>query len=501
MADRVTVHLLPGDASFEIERGASLQDQLFEHGVEFPCGGTGSCRGCRVQLCRGEAPITPADRERLSETELSKGWRLACQCKPETNIQLRIAQWEMEILGDDAEISFSPKPGYGVVVDVGTTTVAAQLIDRSNGRLLASESALNPQAAHGADVVSRIRYAIESNGLRDLTQSIHRCIAVLIASLAGSAEIETGSINEILLVGNTAMHHFACGLDPEPLASLPFHSPNDDVQRIALTSGSMPNLNAHFLPCLGGFVGSDLLAGILAVGMHERDTVSALVDLGTNGEIVMGNRERIVCASTAAGPAFEGGGIAQGMRAVSGAIRSVHIENGAMRCDVIGGGEARGICGSGLVDATAAALRLGFIAPGGKIETPDKTIQLTDDVSLTQSDIRHLQLAKGAIAAGFELLAEEMNIPSDAIENVYLAGAFGNYLSIDAALAIGLLPAHAESIHAAGNTALRGVKLALGRPDDSDLEFNKLRKLISHIELACSPGFQERYAACMRFPG
>lgn len=241
-------------------------------------------------------------------------------------------------------------------------------------------------------------------------------------------------------------------------------------------------------------MGADILAGIVAVGMAKSEELVALIDLGTNGEIAIGNRDGVVCASTAAGPAFEAGSIRMGMRAVTGAVSHVSLADGRMHATVIGDAPPRGICGSGLVEAVAAGLHTGSILSSGRITNGSKVFPVADPVSLWQSDVRELQLAKGAIAAGFKLLLRRMGAGVEELKSIYLAGAFGNYIQIDGAIAIGLLTAPRRIIHAAGNTALRGAKMLLMQSEAPRLPE------IQHISLAAEPGFQDEFAACMAFP-
>jgi len=248
------------------------------------------------------------------------------------------------------------------------------------------------------------------------------------------------------------------------------------------------------MPCLGGFVGSDILAGIVATGMHQSPGLAVLIDLGTNGEIVAGNRDLLLCASTAAGPAFEGGRISCGMRASTGAISEAAIEGGGIRCAVIGGGAACGICGSGLVDAVAAGLDLGRIAPGGRMASP---LELAGGIVLTQADIRELQLAKAAIAAGVRVLLHRLGATLADVRRVWLAGAFGNYVNRASARRIGLLEFPDHLVEPAGNTALLGAKIALFAPDPS---FREIRALVRHVPLGADPEFQDRYVEAMPFP-
>jgi uncharacterized 2Fe-2S/4Fe-4S cluster protein (DUF4445 family) len=471
----------------------TLRDQLFERGVEFPCGGVSLCRGCRVRVLEGHVPVSAAMREALDASDIADGWRLGCLAEATGPVTLEIAQWSPSILDDRAPVPFEPGEGIGIVVDVGTTTLVAQAVDRATGHVLAVETALNPQARFGADVMSRIHHERREPGV--LTHLIRASVGGLFSRVStGKAEAE------VLLVGNTAMHHLFCGLDTEPLAGAPFRTPSPEACEFEAEQVGWHERDAKvvFLPCVGGFVGSDVLAGIVATGLADAEVPGALLDLGTNGEIAVGCRSGIRCASTAAGPAFEGGRIGMGMRAGEGAIDRVRACDGALQCHVVGGGPARGLCGSGLVDAVAGALDLGWIGPTGRLAPGVPHVALAEPVRIVQADIRELQLAKGALAAGFDrLLAGQVLAPG----RVFLAGAFGNYVEAGAARRIGLLPAWAASPVAAGNTALRGARMLLLAGDRRAAILQRTLSRCTHVELASDPGFLDAYVERMAFPG
>jgi len=536
------LELLPLGKTIPVEPGASLQDVLFAHGVEFPCGGRGRCKGCKIKVLAGSLPVTEADRARLSAAELAQGWRLACQARAQGDLKLELAQWEAAILADDSSFEFTPQPGLGIAVDVGTTTIVAQLLDLATGRVLAVRAELNAQAQHGADIMSRVEFAVAGHSGRVLESQVRQQIGRLIRELLlaassgpgappagpsapGGTPASAGSggagsppggppafsscqvpaaprLNRVVLVGNTVMHHLFCGIDLEPLSHYPFEplSPGLRVFQAGELGWQLPgNPAVHFLPCLGGFVGSDILAGLLATRLHEAQLPAALVDLGTNGEIVVGNRQRLLCASTAAGPAFEGARISSGMRAATGAIYEVRLESGQLRCRVLGHGQARGICGSGLVDAVAAGLDLGSILATGRLAKGD-SFPVTPSVSLTQQDIRQLQLAKGAIAAGLRLLLQQWGAAPDQLDRIYLAGAFGNYINYHSARRIGLLKFPPHQVRPAGNTALLGAKLALFDAPQHHGAYPLLLAKIRHVPLNEDPNFQEAFVEEMSFP-
>jgi uncharacterized 2Fe-2S/4Fe-4S cluster protein (DUF4445 family) len=495
----LSIELLPQEKLLAVRPGAPLREVLFAQGVEFPCGGRGRCKGCRIKVLSGSLPATPEESAAFSPLEISSGWRLACRAHVVTDLKIEIAQWETVMLADNTEFEFSPQPGVGVAIDLGTTTVVAQALDLRTGAVLAIRSALNDQAQYGADIMSRVEFALEPDRRAALTGMIREQIGRIGAELLAAAN-RPGDLKRIVLVGNTVMHHLFCGFKIEPLAHHPFETETGGLQIFSphdlgwdLQGGA--GATVSFLPCVGGFIGSDILAGIIATRIHQQEGVSVLIDLGTNGEMVVGNRHRMLCASTAAGPAFEGGRIFWGMRAATGAISEARIENGQWICRVLGGTAARGLCGSGLVDAVASALEANAILPNGRLAVPG-SLPLAPPVWLSQTDIRELQLAKGAIAAGLRILLETWGSPE--ISRVFLAGAFGNYLNVAGAQRIGLFPF--PEIAPAGNTALLGAKMALFDSEESDFDWAGILPKIQRVSLSDHPRFEEIYCAELAFP-
>lgn len=460
--------------------------------MEFPCGGEGWCGACKIRVLEGALPATPEDRAALTEEAIAAGWRLACRARAAGPVTLEAGQWVTPILADFERMTPSTQPGLGIAIDVGTTTVVAQLLDLGSGEVIGVRSGLNPQAAYGADIMSRVAFALRDSRLTTL---IRQFIGTMVAELSGNRVSE---IRDVVLVGNTVMHHLFAGLSVEPLSHVPFR-PKDLSEQIFVPSDLewplLPSTRVRFLRCLGNFVGSDILAGIVATGIVEAAQLTALIDLGTNGEIVLGDRQRIVCASTAAGPAFEGACIRMGMRAAPGAISQVFVRDRVLECHVIGDTAPRGICGSGLVDAVSAGLELGAILPNGRLQNMDsREYLLSPPVAITQGDIRELQLAKAALASGLRILLNLAGATIDEVEHVYLAGAFGNYVRIVSACRVGLLELAGEKIIPAGNTALRGAKMVLLAPGID----NKVS--VEHVSLESYPSFQDTFVDCLAFP-
>jgi uncharacterized 2Fe-2S/4Fe-4S cluster protein (DUF4445 family) len=498
---QVSVELRPLGRTVSIPRGASLQDLLFNHGVEFPCGGRGLCKGCKIKVLSGSLPVTNEDARKLSAAEVAAGWRLACCARPLEPLVLELEQFEAAILSDDSKFAFTPQEGLGIAVDLGTTTLVAQLLDLQTGNVLGVRAELNAQARHGADIMSRVEFAVAGSGRAALVSLIREQIGEICFGLVRDLS-EARGLKRVVIVGNTVMHHLFCDIDLEPLSHVPFepHRPGQQVFSANGLGWNLPgNPEVQFLACLGGFVGSDILAGILATNLHNSDVLVGLMDLGTNGEIVVGNRHRMLCASTAAGPAFEGARISMGMRAATGAISEVHARGDSFVCHVIGNGTPRGICGSGLVDAVAVALNLNRVTFRGRL-VDGESLGLLAPVALNQWDIRELQLAKGAIAAGLRILLEQWGATMEDLREVNLAGAFGNYINYDSARRIGLLNFPAEKVQPVGNTALKGAKVALFSPSSQADTCSTILQHTTHVSLHEDPHFQEIYVEEMSFP-
>jgi uncharacterized 2Fe-2S/4Fe-4S cluster protein (DUF4445 family) len=496
-----TLKLSPADLQLDVAPGTPLQDVLFPQGVEFPCGGRGHCKGCRVKVLKGQLPVGEDEKILLTPGERESGWRLACRHSMPGELELELAQWEAAILSDQTAFAFTPRAGLGIAMDLGSTTIAAQLLDLTTGNVLAVQTMLNAQARHGGDIMSRVEFALHG-GQMELQRLVREQLGEMASRLLKANlkfKQQNSKLNRVVIVGNTVMHHLFCGVNIAPMAAHPFQP--QQPGRCKFSPGELgwdlpDGVVVEFLPCLGGFVGSDILAGIVACGLHASHELMALMDLGTNGEVVVGNREKILCTSTAAGPAFEGALISQGMRAATGAISEVTVEAGLISGRVLGGGEARGLCGSGLVDAVAAGLELNWIQPNGHMANRGE-MPLAGPVCLRPRDVRELQLAKGAIAAGLKILAKHFGITIHDLKKVHLAGAFGNYISRASAQKIGLLRMPLANVVPAGNTALLGAKFALF--EDAE-KWDAIAQRVQHISLNDDESFQDIYAEEMGFP-
>ena len=491
---QVRIRLRPLDKEISVVRGTSLIDVLHEFGVEFPCGGKGTCGKCKVKLIKGDIPVSPEQRSLLDELGLSSRWRLACMSRAESDLDLEVGQYEAMIQADESTFNFKPLSGYGIAVDLGTTTLIAQLLDLSSAKVLAVETALNPQQRWGSDLISRLESAM-AGFAHELTASIRGEIGRMLRKLIGSRKIH---IERTVLVGNTVMHHLFCGLDVRPLAFYPFSSPHMGVKRFTTEElkWEIACGEVVFYPSIGSFVGSDILAGIHATGMWQKKEFSVLVDLGTNGEIAAGNREKLLCASTAAGPAFEGARISHGMLATTGAISSVSKQGRGFLCRVIGNVPARGICGSGLIDAVAVMLESAQLGEFGEILSGDPALTLTGELELTARDIQEFQLAKAAIAAGLAILMDKLNVVPADISNIYIAGAFGSYINLENMLRTGMMDFPRDRFHKLGNSALIGAKMFLF----SELDMTEsILAICDHVNLESEKDFQDVFVRKLAF--
>jgi len=415
---------------------------------------------------------------------------------------------------------------FGVAFDIGTTTLAGYLVDLNTGTQVGVASAVNPQTRVGDDVISRINYVGEHlDGLKHLQSLVVSEMNRLVARMVRQANIRPENIYESVVVGNTCMTHLLLGVDPRNLALAPYvpvfsQSLTVEAAEIGLKINNSGQV--HILPNIAGYVGADTVGTILASSIHEDDSIVLAVDIGTNGEIVLGSRNLLLACSTAAGPAFEGAHITHGMRAAPGAIDRVWVENGDIRFTTVGNHRPTGICGSGLLDAIACLLEVGIIHPGGRIldssEVPQNHARLKNrlvnggfvlssaeqsahgvPIAITQRDIREVQLAKGAIAAGIRTLMEYLKVRVDDLSAVVLAGAFGNYMRKRSAIAAGLIPdVPVSKVRSVGNAAGEGAKLALISSEERRVA-EEIARFVQYIELTTDPGFQDRFAESLAF--
>ena len=518
----------PDGKQILIHSGATLIEAAGQAGIilNTVCGGKGTCGKCLVYL-------EPGTREVL-----------ACQYKIKSDLTVTIPAgsrfFEQRILTESIDSRSQIQPDvykkyvrvesagtiFGLAVDLGTTTVVTRLIDMSGGQCLATQAALNPQTCFGDDVVSRIAYAQTAKESAELQRAIIDCINDLTAKLCKKAAIGSNDIFEMCIAGNTTMNHIFLGLPISQLGQAPYKAYSLDAHEVPpgeLGLRINPAGNIYTVENIAGFVGADTTAVALAVDIDSAEEMTLIVDIGTNGEIVLGTKDKLYAASCAAGPALEGARITCGSRACDGAIEAVVINEDDIDLDVIGNIPPRSICGSGMIDAVAVMLDLGVINATGRFAEP-KTLEhklppaifarffeqdgqpafrldgaANNPVFLSQKDIREMQLAKGAIRAGIKLLQQKIGLEDSGVKRILLAGAFGNYISRRSALRIGLLPAvEAERIRFVGNAAAAGAQMILLSRQCRD-EARELARKIEYVEIAHEPDFQMVFAESMSF--
>jgi len=422
---------------------------------------------------------------------------------------------------------------FGVAFDIGTTTMVGELLSLCDGRELGVVSRMNPQVSFGDDVLSRIKHAATCEGcLDEMRLAVVREIAGMIDALCAGAGISREYIYEVAFAGNTTMEHILCGVNPAQLGELPFvpaHARGLLVPAVELGIPIHHGALAYVFPIIGGFVGGDTVAGMLATRLDRLAGPVLMVDIGTNGEIVLVHNGSLYAASTAAGPAFEGARIACGMRGIHGAIEKV-VFDGDVRMEVIGNVAATGICGSGLIDLVAELLNHGIVTPTGQLQPKDELppalspnlagrVQTDEDgkprfmlieatpgraaspVYLTQRDIREVQLGSGAIRAGISILLRKAGLEVSDLRSVLIAGGFGNFIRRSSAQRIGLLPSGIDHqrIRYVGNVSLAGAKAAL-LSTEARRQGEDLARLVRHVDLSTAEGFLEEFTEAMIFP-
>lgn len=483
-----------------MEKGTKLSRLLQEDGrFLMPCAGQGRCGKCKVSVSGSASPPDAVEKEKLTQKELDGNIRLACRARVEGFCRVEWAEKKSSgiLLAGRVENGIS-QPMFrrlGAAVDIGTTTLAAQLYDQSG--LLAEAGSINPQGAYGADVISRIEKSMAGGG-EQLAKAALGGIEALLLRLTARSGYTAAEIDTLVITGNTAMLYLLTGRDPACLSQAPFIA--DWTAGEWLTAEklglSCRSARVYLPPCISAFVGADITTALLAVKMDSARSARMLVDIGTNGEIALWKDGHIFCCSTAAGPAFEGAGISCGMQGEEGAVSHVRLSADGYETDVIGGGAAAGICGSGVVDAVSCLLRNGQMEDTGYLE---EEAVIAKAVKLTQEDIRKVQLAKSAVCAGIRTMLRRAHLETGDLKELLVAGGFGSYIDLDNAMAIGLLPEmDPGKITVCGNAALAGAAGLL--LDESALgPAETLAQNAETVNLAADEYFQEAYIEGMFF--
>lgn len=547
------------DLSITLSPGETLHEGLDRAGVhiETPCGGQGICGDCRIWVSPPDrVPSTPHDN--ISDDDDADGLRLACQAIPTGDVTVRLEdnfvddrqerhqgrillqnsnRSDTEVIPAVAVIqegeafrlrhdrseetvplptwkpTFSPK---GLAIDIGTTTMVISLIDLTTGEMLSSGASLNPQVVHGHDVLTRIQYAETPEGLAEMAGLVQDKLNQLLAKACEATGTHPHEIVDVSIGANTTMLQLAAAIDPTPLGRVPF---NYDIKGGTTYPVSQFNLQVnpaarvYLPPVMHAFVGTDITAGLILCPdfFHDRQSI-LYIDMGTNGEMCLNVRGNRLTTSTAAGPAFEGMGLSSGMRATDGAVEKVTVEGGKLRFQTIGDVPAKGICGSGIVDFIAALLEVGFLDPTGKLQdggvenSPVVKVKnqpayaYGEGVYLTQKDVRQIQLAKGAVRTGIDLILQSGGIDCRDLDKIYVAGGFGNCLKPENMEKIGLLPPHAaEKVVFCGNASIDGSTRLLTQGRRRVFLENALDAM-THLQLADSPDFMTVFVTSMGFP-
>jgi uncharacterized 2Fe-2S/4Fe-4S cluster protein (DUF4445 family) len=485
----------------------------------------------RFELSEPAISDQRADWNRLAEfLEISEPSPVRAELSLLQEIPDQLREWNFQggaiLVGDTVGTLDPPDSArdmLGVALDIGTTTLAAGLVDLASGKVVALDAELNPQIAFGADVISRIVYMQESPGKRQkLQEELIKGLNRLLFRLCRNTRREQGRIFEATVVGNTTMLHSLLGLDARYIALVPFVGVLNRAQCVSATELGLqihPRGRVYILPAIASFVGADTVAVILATRLYQTPVPRLAIDIGTNGEVMLATKDGILTASTAAGPAFEGGRIKFGMRATKGAISSFRATP-SIDYTVIRSSPARGICGSGLLDLVAELFRVGVLDRRGRMLLPSETgsslaaelaqrvrvrgerefVVSTNEeteITLTQKDVRELQLAKGAIRAGIELLMKEANINSSDIKEVLLSGVFGNYINREKAILLGLIPPFSlDRVHFIGNGAMDGALRVLLNLEERR-KADEVSAQVHHIELSGRADFEETFLRCL----
>lgn len=485
------------------ESGKTLLEVISSEGIflDAPCGGKGRCKKCKVRTA-------PSGEEVL-----------ACQTRIAGPMNVYLPEEMKMTIGKAAAASekavrSSESSAFGVAVDIGTTTVVAHLIDMRTGQRLATASDVNAQRQYGADVISRIQYSID-NGHETLTRLIRNQIAKFIRQTCQEAGVKQEEVKELSIAGNTVMEHLFAGLSPVGMGLAPFTTESLFGEEIP-AGDDLPvakDAKIYMAPAVASYVGGDITAGMLAAGLEQKKNSCLYLDIGTNGEIAIKSGDKYYCCATAAGPAFEGAEIAMGMAAVPGAISYVKWTGDRLALQTIGDAPAKGLCGSGLIDALAVLLITGAVDETGRLldakeasggikqylgkKDGQNVFYLTPDVYMTSRDVRKLQLAKAAIAAGIQTVMHHAGLAS--VSEFLLAGGFGSYLNQESAAQLGMFPkAFLPVTKVVGNTAGEGAILALYSPE-ARKELSRIRERCDYIELSDSAYFMGAFVDQMMF--
>lgn len=507
------------DSVIELNNGQSLLKALGENGIFLtaPCGGLGSCGKCRIQIIEGYIPASDWDQKHLTQKEIENGVRLACKIFGNVSAKIRLLSYEndMKILSyeentfrdDFSKGDLAAGKGCVIAIDLGTTTIAGCLIDYESGNIISSNTGINHQRIFGSDVISRINAANQGEGPA-LTESVKEDLRQLIEHLIDTIKQSENIISRIAIAGNTTMVSLLMGYPVNNLGAYPFKAHNletiytDTVKLFGLKD----RIDIVIFPGISAFVGGDITSGLLALDFDKSHSLNAFIDLGTNAEMAVGNRNGIMVTSAAAGPAFEGGNISWGRASTAGSICHAYSQNGRLMLKTIDNKPMTGICGSGILSLMSELLKNGVVDKEGRLDDVygksgyplGRTIQ-GERVTFTQNDIRQLQLAKASIRAGFEILLKNYGAEYQDIDKIYIAGGFGSNIDSKWAVDIGMLDEKLlPKIVIAYNTSLKGCRTYL-LSENGDERLKAIRAISKEVVLSLDPDFNDVYLRAMNF--
>ncbi|MDR3296167.1 MAG: ASKHA domain-containing protein [Clostridiales Family XIII bacterium] len=540
----------------EVPEGSTVLEAARDAGLvlESPCNGAGVCGKCKVRIEANDLRnVRFPENASLPRTDRAQGFVLSCETRVFGNVKVFMPRQEgggLKILEEGLVFEIARNPNirklynaeknatqvfggetllceeagdtsaeaYGLSMDIGTTTLVLALVDLNTGRQLGVISAMNPQAVYAQDVVSRIQFASEPDGLQTLHRALAEEINRMASALAERHAVSTSRVYEAVYSGNTCMLHLAAGISPEPLGKYPYTPVLDGARSLKAADLGLRLAEAarvYLPPCISAYVGADISSGILAASLFDRKGITLFVDIGTNGEMVIASDGCLHASSAAAGPAFEGMNIAMGMRAGAGAVERFAIEDGAIAVKVIGDAEPAGLCGSGLIDAVGELVAAGVIDPTGRFAAPDElppflaerlteyngkpAFRIAGDVLLSQKDVRQVQLAKGAVRTGIEYLLRAVGTAAEDVEKVWIAGSFGYHLRAKNLIRIGLLPqAFRGKTEFAGNTSASGGRaFLLGMQYREEME--RRAGEVEVLELSGMDDFEQSFIQSLNF--
>ncbi len=488
-------------SNIKSESNALLSDVLNADSVHLFCGGNGKCGKCKIRVSGEVSPVTTEEEKLLTTKELSENVRLSCLCKVVGNCEVILPSvpksMQIQSSGEISDITENVKHnGYSVAVDIGTTTIVVKLFNE--GTLVSTCSEYNNQRKYGADVISRIEYAM-NDGLNRISNCVREQLKAMINSALG--EVQASSLSAIYITGNTTMLYLLKGLNPVGFSKAPFIADElfgEYLESRELNFHEYSNTVIYLAKSISAFVGADITCACVSADLcGDSNKTNLLVDIGTNGEIVLWHNSKLYCCSTAAGPTFEGADITHGMNGVSGAIEHIWVNDGEVEYKTINNEKAKGICGSGIIDAIAVMVDLEIIDETGFME--DDEFEIGEGITITDKDVRSVQLAKSAICAGILSLLDYANITADEVDNFFIAGGFGSYIDTENAAKIGLFPHKLlKKVSILGNAALSGC-IMLMTSSDYTSESENISNIAETIELSTSTVFMENYVECMMF--